>query len=58
VSINLENSSTGKIIYESKATSTGSCGLIGEVIDEIAEAIFQKFPSGSGQVKIEGKFNC
>ena len=32
--------------------------VIGEVIDEIAEAMFKKFPSGSGTVEVKGKFDC
>jgi len=59
LAINLVDKSTNKKVYEGKAISTGSCGLIGEVIDEIAEALFQKFPTGSGKVTItEGKADC
>jgi hypothetical protein len=32
--------------------------MIGEVIDEIAESMFQKFPSGSGRVVVGGEFDC
>ncbi len=58
VSVHLVDKATDKKVYEGKATSVGSCGLIGEVIDEIAEGIFQKFPAGSGRVVVEGKFDC
>jgi hypothetical protein len=58
VAINIFDKTTDKKIYESKATSTGKCGVIGEVIDEIAEAMFQKFPSGTGKVTVEGNFDC
>lgn len=58
VEINLVEKGTDTKVYESKATSTGRCGIIGEVIDEIAESMFEKFPSGSGRVSKGGKFNC
>lgn len=58
VAINLVDKKTNKKIYESKATSTGRCGVIGEVIDEIAEAMFSKFPAGIGRVEVLGKFDC
>ena len=42
VAINLVEKGTDKKVFESKATSTGRCGIIGKVIDEIAEAMFTK----------------
>ena len=33
-----------RIIYEGRTTSTGTCGVIGEVIDEMIEAMFTDFP--------------
>ena len=58
VAINLVDRKSGEKVYESKATSTGSCGMLSEVMDEIAETIFKKFPKGSGTVTVSGKFNC
>tara|TARA_R110000787_G_scaffold281534_1_gene392909 strand:- start:55 stop:636 length:582 start_codon:yes stop_codon:yes gene_type:complete len=37
------------IIYEGRTNSTGTCGVIGEVIDEMIEAMFTDFPSESGK---------
>lgn len=58
VAIDLVEKGTQKKVFQNKASSTGSCGVIGEVIDEIAEAMFEKFPSGSGRVRVDGKFDC
>ena len=52
VAINLVEKGSNKKIFESKATSTGSCGIIGIVMNEIAEGMFKKFPSGSGRVVV------
>ena len=38
-----------RIIYEGRTKSTGTCGVIGEVIDEMFEAMFTDFPSESGK---------
>ncbi len=48
-------------IYESKVISTGSCGVISEVIDEMFDALFRNFRGESGssnKYMIEGTFNC
>ena len=45
-------------MFEGRVKSTGMCGMLSEVIDEMAKALFMKFPSGSGNLIIEGKFNC
>ena len=39
-------------VYEGRVRSAGSCSQMNQVIDEIAEAFFQKFPNGSGKVEI------
>jgi hypothetical protein len=58
VAINLVEKVSNRKIFESKATSTGSCGIIGKVINEIAEGMFKKFPSGSGRVVVHLKGKC
>ena len=50
-------------VYEAKVSSTGSCGQIGEVIDEIISALFYDFPGVSGSTEtieiIQGaEFTC
>ena len=39
-------------VYEGRLTSTGSCSQIPEVIDELIEAMFRKFPDGAGKVSV------
>ncbi|WP_052657460.1 DUF4136 domain-containing protein [Thalassospira sp. HJ] len=58
VFIDLFDAETEQKLYESSAVSSGSCGVISEVIDEITEAIFTKFPSGSGRVTVPAKSDC
>ena len=58
VAINLVEKGSNRKVFESKATSTGRCGIIGDVINEIAEGMFRKFPSGSGRVVVNGKGEC
>ncbi len=58
VAINLLEKGSNKKIFVSKATSTGSCGILGKVINEIAEGMFNKFPSGSGRVVVNLKGKC
>jgi hypothetical protein len=45
-------------VYEGNITSTGRCGNLSEVIDEMLEGLFSKFPNGSGRVTIPGNFSC
>jgi hypothetical protein len=45
-------------VYEGRLKSTGYCGSIGEVIDEMIDALFIKFPSGSGRVTVPSVVNC
>ena len=52
VAIDLVVKGTNKKIFEGKATSTGSCGVMGQVIGAIVEGIFEKFPSGSGETRV------
>ena len=47
--------------YELRASSSGSCSIIAEVIDAILEGMFTGFPNESGKsntVKTPGVFNC
>ena len=45
-------------VYEGRLNSAGSCGAMTEVMDELIEALFIKFPNDSGRVVVEGKFDC
>ena len=45
-------------VYEGRLRSSGSCPQLREVIDEMVEALFQKFPNGSGKVTVPGVFDC
>jgi hypothetical protein len=48
-------------IYEGRTTSTGSCGVITEVFDEMLDAMFQGFPGENGRNRrlvVPGTFNC
>jgi len=45
-------------VYEGKLKSNGSCGMLIEVIDEMIESFFLKFPKESGKVTAAGVFNC
>jgi len=48
-------------IYESTVTSSGSCHIISEVIDEMFVMLFKDFrsPSGSSdKYRLDGEFNC
>ena len=50
-----------RIIYEGRTNSTGTCGVIGEVIDEMIEAMFTDFPSESGKnrtLRIPSDVDC
>ena len=38
--------------------SSGSCGVISEVIDEFIEAISTGFPNNSGPFVVPAIFNC
>ncbi|SVD14279.1 uncharacterized protein METZ01_LOCUS367133 [marine metagenome] len=55
------DSSRPRKVYESKVISTGSCGVMSEVIDEMFEALFRIFRGESGSSNkyiIEGTANC
>lgn len=52
------NSSSPEKLFEGRLISSGSCGILGDVIDEMIDALFLKFPSGSGRVTVPGTFNC
>ena len=58
---NLENQI--EKVYEAKVSSTGSCGQIGEVIDEIIAALFSDFPGVSGssetiEITLGADYDC
>jgi len=46
---NRENTSSPRKVLELKAVSSGSCGDIAPVFDEIVEVAFKDFPSENGQ---------
>ncbi len=45
-------------VYEGMLISRGSCAGMNEVIDELIEALFTKFPNGAGRVEVPGTFDC
>jgi len=45
-------------VYEGRLTSRGSCSQMSEVIDELIEALFTKFPNGSGRVEVPSITDC
>ena len=45
-------------VFEGRLTSSGSCGIMREVIDEIIEAMFTDFPNANGTIKIPSEANC
>ena len=45
-------------LFEGRLISSGSCGVIKEVIDEFIEAIFTDFPNANGQITIPAEYNC
>ena len=45
-------------VFEGRLTSSGSCGIMREVIDEMIEAIFTDFPNANGKIVIPSKANC
>lgn len=49
---------TQENIYQYQATSTGSCRIIAEVMDEILEGIFRAFPASSGRETVTSETNC
>jgi len=45
-------------VYEGRLNSIGSCSIMNEVIDEIIEGFFMKFPKESGTVAVKGVYDC
>ena len=45
-------------VYEGRVRSAGTCSQMNQVIDELVQGFFQKFPNGSGAVTVEGIFDC
>lgn len=45
-------------VYEGRVVSKGTCGSLSQVMHELVEALFEKFPRGSGKVRIFGNFDC
>ena len=58
VNIHQRGENTDLRVYEGKLISTGNCGMMNEVIDEIIEAFFMKFPKESGKVTVPSIVNC
>ena len=57
------NGDEPKKVYEAKISSSGSCGMLNEVIDEIIAALFLDFPGNSGssetiEIIQEAEFSC
>jgi Domain of unknown function (DUF4136) len=47
--------------YEMRAKSSGSCGVFGEVFDEMLQAMFKDFPGKNGKgrtVSVKGVYDC
>jgi len=47
--------------YEMRAKSSGSCSVIGEVFDEMLQAMFSDFPGENGKsrtVSVKGVYDC
>lgn len=51
-------SGLGEKVFETKLLSKGSCGRLGEVMDELVESIFIDFPNTNGKQQIQGELNC
>lgn len=45
-------------VYEMTLKSSGTCGLMSEVIDELFDAISRDFPNNSGSFVVPGIFDC
>ena len=45
-------------VYEGRLSSIGSCGAMSEVIDELIQALFVKFPNDSGKVEVKSETDC
>ena len=61
--VDAESLSSGEPIktYEGRTNSVGSCSMIGEVMDEMIEAMFADFPNESGKnrtLTVAGVFDC
>ncbi len=41
-------------VYEGRVRSAGTCSIFNQVIDEMVEGFFLKFPKGSGKVTVYG----
>jgi len=45
-------------LYEGRVRSAGSCSQMNQVMDEMVQGFFQKFPNGSGKVVIPSVADC
>jgi hypothetical protein len=45
-------------VYEGRVRSAGTCSQMNQVIDELVQGFFQKFPNRSGKVVVDGVFDC
>ncbi len=53
-----QNQELGNKVYESNLRSVGTCGLMVEVMDELIQGFFQKFPHSSGQTNVSANIDC
>jgi hypothetical protein len=58
VDIQSLNSKHPRKLMEGRVVSKGSCGAIEGVYKEMIEALFSKYPSGSGGVTVQGDGSC
>ncbi len=58
IAIDIVERKTRKKVYEGRLRSSGPCSQMNQVIDELVEGFFQKFPDGSGRVEVAGTFDC
>jgi len=59
LSIDIRDRESGNNVWEGKVVSSGSCGALREVIDEMLLIAFEKWPlSGSGRYETPSTANC
>jgi hypothetical protein len=58
ITVDIFTKESQKKVYEMTLKSSGSCGVISEVIDEFIEAISTGFPNNSGPFVVPAIFNC
>lgn len=60
LSVNIEDLEGGERVFEGSLSSKGTCGNISIIFPYLAEAMFEKFPDGTGRVDLtyDGNLNC